>query len=128
MELDPDDVFRDDEDDPDNEALRERVSSKELVVYLVDASPKMFSTKCPSPCRDILQFRRPLLLKKMTCWKSKMIWHLMRKPWLGHESLNAIEEVNLTLYGDKYEESNNAGHKKGSEACKKRKSLQRVPF
>ncbi|XP_048130782.1 ATP-dependent DNA helicase 2 subunit KU70 isoform X1 [Rhodamnia argentea] len=52
MELDPDDVFRDDEDDPENEALRQRASSKELVVYLVDASPKMFSTNCPSEQED----------------------------------------------------------------------------
>ncbi|KAB1213409.1 ATP-dependent DNA helicase 2 subunit KU70 [Morella rubra] len=48
MELDPDDVFRDDEDDPDNELYQERESTKELVVYLVDASPKMFSTTCPA--------------------------------------------------------------------------------
>ncbi|KAL6185620.1 hypothetical protein ACLB2K_041750 [Fragaria x ananassa] len=41
MEYDADDIFRDDEDDSDNE---ERASTKELVVYLVDASPKMFST------------------------------------------------------------------------------------
>ncbi|XP_044509800.1 ATP-dependent DNA helicase 2 subunit KU70 isoform X2 [Mangifera indica] len=44
MELDPDDVFRDDEDDPENELFQERESTKEYVVYLVDASPKMFST------------------------------------------------------------------------------------
>ncbi|KAJ0045031.1 hypothetical protein Pint_04799 [Pistacia integerrima] len=43
MDLDPDDVFRDDEDD-ENELLQERESTKEYVVYLVDASPKMFST------------------------------------------------------------------------------------
>nr|XP_023881819.1 ATP-dependent DNA helicase 2 subunit KU70 [Quercus suber]POE73848.1 atp-dependent dna helicase 2 subunit ku70 [Quercus suber] len=48
MELDPDDVFRDDEDDADNEFYREKESTKELLVYLVDASPKMFSTSCPS--------------------------------------------------------------------------------
>lgn len=47
MELDPDDVFRDDEDDPENEFYQERQASKELVVYLVDASPKMFNTTCP---------------------------------------------------------------------------------
>lgn len=46
MDLDPDDVFRDDEDDPENEFFQEREASKELVVYLVDASPKMFSTTC----------------------------------------------------------------------------------
>ena len=75
MELDPDDVFRDDEEDADNEFYRvftfsliistvrvggfefwykhyflgqEKESTKELLVYLVDASPKMFSTSCPS--------------------------------------------------------------------------------
>lgn len=46
MDLDPDDVFRDDDDDPDNEFYQERESTKELVVYLVDASPKMFSSTC----------------------------------------------------------------------------------
>ncbi|KAG7995248.1 hypothetical protein I3843_01G098900 [Carya illinoinensis] len=44
MDLDPDDVFRDDEDDPDNDLYLDRESTKELLVYLVDASPKMFST------------------------------------------------------------------------------------
>ncbi|KAI7725815.1 hypothetical protein M8C21_031772 [Ambrosia artemisiifolia] len=48
MDMDPDDVFRDDEDDPDNDLLQERQSGKELVVFLVDASPKMFNTTCPS--------------------------------------------------------------------------------
>ncbi|BBG93503.1 KU70 homolog [Prunus dulcis] len=48
MEIDPDDLFRDDEDDPDNELFQERESTKELVVYLVDASPKMFATTCPA--------------------------------------------------------------------------------
>lgn len=75
MDLDPDDVFRDDDDDPDNEVYQvfyifffffgstlikwhlivsvsvfdqERESTKELVVYLVDASPKMFSSTCLS--------------------------------------------------------------------------------
>lgn len=47
MDMDPDDVFRDDEDDPDNDLYQERQSSKELVVFLVDASPKMFSITCP---------------------------------------------------------------------------------
>ncbi|KAK4341471.1 hypothetical protein RND71_039972 [Anisodus tanguticus] len=46
MELDPDEVFRDDEDDPESEFFKERDASKELLVYLVDASPKMFSTTC----------------------------------------------------------------------------------
>ncbi|KAI8546268.1 hypothetical protein RHMOL_Rhmol07G0103800 [Rhododendron molle] len=43
MELDPDDIFRDEDDDPENEFYQEREASKEMVVYLVDASPKMFS-------------------------------------------------------------------------------------
>ncbi|XP_065861912.1 ATP-dependent DNA helicase 2 subunit KU70 [Euphorbia lathyris] len=47
MELDPDDVFKDDEDDPDSDFFQQRESSKEFVVYLVDASPKMFNTTCP---------------------------------------------------------------------------------
>ncbi|KAL8201254.1 hypothetical protein R6Q57_012593 [Mikania cordata] len=47
MDLDPDDVFRDDEDDPENDSLQERQSGKELVVFLVDASPKMFNITCP---------------------------------------------------------------------------------
>lgn len=83
MELDPDDVFRDEEDDPDGEFYQvlpishylryfpvnytncgisrrallhtqERDATKELLVYIVDASPKMFSTTSPavsfSPC------------------------------------------------------------------------------
>lgn len=45
--MDPDDVFRDEEDDPENDLYQERQSSKELVVFLVDASPKMFSITCP---------------------------------------------------------------------------------
>ncbi|KAM7514544.1 hypothetical protein LguiA_004127 [Lonicera macranthoides] len=47
MDLDPDDVFRDDEEEPENDFYQERQASKELVVYLVDASPKMFNTTCP---------------------------------------------------------------------------------
>lgn len=47
MDVDPDDVFRDDEDDPENDLNQERQSSKELVVFLVDASPKMFNSTCP---------------------------------------------------------------------------------
>ncbi|XP_071702193.1 ATP-dependent DNA helicase 2 subunit KU70 [Rutidosis leptorrhynchoides] len=47
MDLDPDDVFRDDEDDPENDSYQDKQSSKELVVFLVDASPKMFSVTCP---------------------------------------------------------------------------------
>ncbi|XP_031407259.1 ATP-dependent DNA helicase 2 subunit KU70 isoform X4 [Punica granatum] len=48
MELDPDEVFRDDEDDAEAEYFRERASTKELAVYLIDASPKMFLTHSPS--------------------------------------------------------------------------------
>ncbi|KAK4795910.1 hypothetical protein SAY86_028236 [Trapa natans] len=48
MELDPDEVFRDDEDDPEAEAVRESASTKELSVYLVDASPRMFLAQSPS--------------------------------------------------------------------------------
>ncbi|XP_052173907.1 ATP-dependent DNA helicase 2 subunit KU70 [Diospyros lotus] len=44
--LDPDDVFRDEDEDPDNELFKGGEASKELVVYLVDASPQMFSTTC----------------------------------------------------------------------------------
>ncbi|KAD2394320.1 hypothetical protein E3N88_41297 [Mikania micrantha] len=49
MDLDPDDVFRDDEDDPENDPLQVffPTSVKELVVFLVDASPKMFNITCP---------------------------------------------------------------------------------
>ncbi|KAL8139740.1 hypothetical protein V2J09_005761 [Rumex salicifolius] len=47
MELDPDDVFRDDEDDEEADFFQGNESSKEFVVYLVDASPKMFSSTCP---------------------------------------------------------------------------------
>ncbi|CAJ2628321.1 unnamed protein product [Trifolium pratense] len=49
IEDDPDyDIFRDDEDDPDAQISRENDSTKEYVVYLVDASSKMFNTTCPS--------------------------------------------------------------------------------
>ncbi|KAH6834838.1 ATP-dependent DNA helicase 2 subunit Ku70-like protein [Perilla frutescens var. hirtella] len=47
MDIDPDDIFRDD-DDPENEFYQERDATKEMLVYLVDASPKMFSTTCLS--------------------------------------------------------------------------------
>ncbi|KAL2459822.1 ATP-dependent DNA helicase 2 subunit KU70 [Forsythia ovata] len=57
MDIDPDDVFRDDED-PENEFYQERDSTKELLVYLVDASPKMFSTTCPSEeHKDVTHFQ-----------------------------------------------------------------------
>ncbi|XP_047336399.1 ATP-dependent DNA helicase 2 subunit KU70 [Impatiens glandulifera] len=46
MELDPDEIFRDDEDEADNEFFQGKEAKKELVVYLIDASPKMFSTTC----------------------------------------------------------------------------------
>ncbi|XP_042495807.1 ATP-dependent DNA helicase 2 subunit KU70 isoform X2 [Macadamia integrifolia] len=42
MDLDPEDIFRDDDEDRENEFYQSD-SSKELVVYLVDASPKMFN-------------------------------------------------------------------------------------
>ncbi|KAK1271154.1 ATP-dependent DNA helicase 2 subunit KU70 [Acorus gramineus] len=41
MDIDPEDLFRD-SDNSDDEFLQEREPSKEFVVYLVDASPKMF--------------------------------------------------------------------------------------
>ncbi|CAN1813365.1 ATP-dependent DNA helicase 2 subunit KU70, partial [Linum perenne] len=47
MDLDPEDVFKDDDDDEDNEFFLLRESTKELSVYLIDASPKMFSSTCP---------------------------------------------------------------------------------
>lgn len=47
MEIDPDDIFRDDDDDSQSNNLQERESSKEYAVYIVDASPKMFNTTCP---------------------------------------------------------------------------------
>ncbi|KAK6928709.1 Ku70/Ku80 C-terminal arm [Dillenia turbinata] len=47
MDLDPDDIFRDDEDDPENELYLARETNKELLVYLVDASPKMFTSARP---------------------------------------------------------------------------------
>ncbi|XP_020227085.1 ATP-dependent DNA helicase 2 subunit KU70 [Cajanus cajan] len=53
MDVDADDIFRDDEDDPDAQhSLLEDESSKEYVVYLVDASPKMFNTTCPAAEQD----------------------------------------------------------------------------
>ncbi|OMO74720.1 hypothetical protein CCACVL1_16506 [Corchorus capsularis] len=57
MDLDPEDVFKDDEDDPDNESFQQSESSKEYVVYLVDASPKMFSTSCPGQDQEESHFR-----------------------------------------------------------------------
>ncbi|XP_058774584.1 ATP-dependent DNA helicase 2 subunit KU70-like [Vicia villosa] len=49
VEDDPDfDIFRDEDEDPDAQFERENDSNKEYVVYLVDASPKMFNTSCLS--------------------------------------------------------------------------------
>lgn len=42
MDLDPEVLFRDDDEDPDNE-FEGRDYTKEMAVYLVDASPKMFT-------------------------------------------------------------------------------------
>ncbi|XXG46985.1 hypothetical protein AAC387_Pa02g1703 [Persea americana] len=42
MDFNPDDLFRDDDDDPESEYYQGRESTKEYVVYLVDASPRMF--------------------------------------------------------------------------------------
>ncbi|GLU18044.1 hypothetical protein SLE2022_343660 [Rubroshorea leprosula] len=47
MDVDPDDVFRDDEEDPENGFYLQKEATKEFAVYLVDASPKMFSTTTP---------------------------------------------------------------------------------
>ncbi|ESW14598.1 hypothetical protein PHAVU_007G001600 [Phaseolus vulgaris] len=49
MDLDADDIFRDDEDYAEaHRSLLEDESTKEYVVYLVDASPKMFNAVCTS--------------------------------------------------------------------------------
>ncbi|KAF8080679.1 hypothetical protein N665_0929s0031 [Sinapis alba] len=48
MEPDPEDVFRDEDEDPESQFFQEKEASKEFVVYLIDASPKMFSSTCPS--------------------------------------------------------------------------------
>ncbi|ONM27631.1 ATP-dependent DNA helicase 2 subunit KU70 [Zea mays] len=42
MDLDPEGIFRDDSDE-DEDSVQEREANKEMVVYLVDASPKMFT-------------------------------------------------------------------------------------
>ncbi|EER95967.1 hypothetical protein BDA96_02G056700 [Sorghum bicolor] len=42
MDLDPEGIFRDDSDE-DEDNVQEREANKEMVVYLVDASPKMFT-------------------------------------------------------------------------------------
>lgn len=48
MDLNPDDIFGDDENDQENELYQEGSSNKELLVYMIDASPKMFSTSVSS--------------------------------------------------------------------------------
>ncbi|KAI5648417.1 hypothetical protein M9H77_34422 [Catharanthus roseus] len=58
MELDPEDVFRDEDDDPESEFYHERDATKELLVYLIDASPKMFSTTCSAEDqKDVSHFQ-----------------------------------------------------------------------
>ncbi|KAM6552976.1 hypothetical protein CsatB_013738 [Cannabis sativa] len=47
LDMDLDDIFRDDEDDFDNDFYQQREATKDFVVYLVDASPKMFNTTSP---------------------------------------------------------------------------------
>uniref|UniRef100_A0A0E0LHX9 ATP-dependent DNA helicase 2 subunit KU70 n=1 Tax=Oryza punctata TaxID=4537 RepID=A0A0E0LHX9_ORYPU len=42
MDLDPEGLFRDDSDE-DDDNIQEREANKEMVVYLIDASPKMFT-------------------------------------------------------------------------------------
>ncbi|PWZ38295.1 ATP-dependent DNA helicase 2 subunit KU70 [Zea mays] len=42
MDLDPEGIFRDDSDE-DEDSVQEREANKEMVVYLVNASPKMFT-------------------------------------------------------------------------------------
>nr|ACG47918.1 hypothetical protein [Zea mays] len=47
MDLDPEGIFRDDSDE-DEDSVQEREANKEMVVYLVDASPKMLNvTRLP---------------------------------------------------------------------------------
>ncbi|XP_051149788.1 ATP-dependent DNA helicase 2 subunit KU70 [Andrographis paniculata] len=47
-EVDPDEIFGDGDEDPENGPYPERDATKEMVVYLVDASPRMFSATCSS--------------------------------------------------------------------------------
>uniref|UniRef100_A0A0D9WWA0 ATP-dependent DNA helicase 2 subunit KU70 n=1 Tax=Leersia perrieri TaxID=77586 RepID=A0A0D9WWA0_9ORYZ len=42
MDLDPEGLFRDDSDE-DDDNVQEREANKEMVIYLIDASPKMFT-------------------------------------------------------------------------------------
>ncbi|XP_068660973.1 ATP-dependent DNA helicase 2 subunit KU70 [Aristolochia californica] len=42
MDYDPEDLFRDDDEDNENEFYQLKDATKELAVYLIDASPKMF--------------------------------------------------------------------------------------
>nr|CAB3452150.1 unnamed protein product [Digitaria exilis] len=51
MDLDPEGIFRDDSDE-DDDNVQEREANKEMVVYLVDASPKMFT---PAKAKKNLQ-------------------------------------------------------------------------
>jgi hypothetical protein len=106
MELDPDDIFKDDEDDPDSEfyqvrslllvtftylffpknetlillnyILQQRESSKEFVVYLVDASPKMFSSTCPTVSIFSLSLSLSLLpvsfVSECLCFRLKKVF------------------------------------------------------
>ncbi|KAL2242494.1 UNVERIFIED_CONTAM: ATP-dependent DNA helicase 2 subunit KU70 [Sesamum indicum] len=67
MDIDPDDVFRDD-DDPEDEFHQERDATKEMLVYLVDASPKMFSTTFPSVSPLPLPFCVEFLLMFNEVW------------------------------------------------------------
>ncbi|XP_031481658.1 ATP-dependent DNA helicase 2 subunit KU70 isoform X2 [Nymphaea colorata] len=42
MDIDAENLFRDDDEDPENEFYEEKEATKEFVVYLVDAAPSMF--------------------------------------------------------------------------------------
>ncbi|EPS73529.1 hypothetical protein M569_01226 [Genlisea aurea] len=48
MDIDPEDAFRDDKNEDYFRNHTERDATMEMVVYVVDASPKMFSTLCQS--------------------------------------------------------------------------------
>ncbi|XP_074308685.1 ATP-dependent DNA helicase 2 subunit KU70 isoform X2 [Silene latifolia] len=60
MELDPDEVFRDDDDDDPASSFLQRESSKEYVVYVVDASPKMLSTTLTDDQNGVTHFQMTL--------------------------------------------------------------------
>ncbi|KAJ4760477.1 ATP-dependent DNA helicase 2 subunit KU70 [Rhynchospora pubera] len=55
MDLDPEGIFRDDSDS-DEEFSQEKEPTKDLVVYLVDASPKMFSPTTTDGGKDDTHF------------------------------------------------------------------------